>query len=77
MKWSDIIAIVVMIIGAAAGFTLLAQQFNKSYCEEYKDIIATTRVCVDDKNMKCFVTPDHLMEFTKADRAYRQECSEP
>ena len=71
------VAIFFMVLGFSAFFILVGQsmwayevqreeEFRLEACTNAAVVIATTTICLKDKDFKCFVTPKDYQEFARA-----------
>lgn len=80
-------AIVLMSIGAAMVLTVVVEigilyknrakeDARVSACEEATAVLATTALCLKDKDFKCFVTPKDYKEFGGAVKKHKDNQCE-
>lgn len=86
-KFIDKLAIAAMCMGAVAALMLIfsmgksydetrKQQEHQEVCEEAAVIMATTALCLKDKDFKCFVTPKDYREFAGAIKKHKDNQCE-
>lgn len=80
-------AIVLMSVGAAIVLTFVVaiaivyenrakEDARVSACEETTAVMATTALCLKDKDFKCFVTPKDYREFAGAVKKHKDNQCE-
>lgn len=65
--WIGLLVVFSVLVGRGIEvFTERVERTNMEECKQDALVIATTTICLKDKDFKCFVTPTDYQEFARA-----------